>query len=125
MEASAKVLREIPGYQEKVAKYGTHLSLATELLKTIQDKQLNKIGALEQMICTGMEGSGAAASTQKMMVALAQYLMDSSLDPEVRTRLILLYFHAMRGLTGQHIGKIIATANLDTFYQNVGALMLF
>eukprot|EP00391_Amoebophrya_sp_Ameob2_P006034 CAMPEP_0178997078 /NCGR_PEP_ID=MMETSP0795-20121207/8732_1 /TAXON_ID=88552 /ORGANISM="Amoebophrya sp., Strain Ameob2" /LENGTH=618 /DNA_ID=CAMNT_0020689555 /DNA_START=287 /DNA_END=2143 /DNA_ORIENTATION=- len=123
-EATARILRQLPAYQEKVGKYGSQLTLITRTMKIIQDCNLNKIGTIEQDIACAIQSTGEPVNIQKLMVGLAQTLMDPSLPPALKLRVVLLYVLNMRGVTPEHREKMLATAGFDGDHRRVFKKML-
>ncbi|CAD7968810.1 unnamed protein product [Amoebophrya sp. A120] len=113
-EATARILRQLPAYQEKVGKYGSQLTLITRTMKIIQDLNLNKVGGLEQDIACAIQSSGEPVNVQKLMTGLAQTLMDPSLPQTLKLRVLLVYVLNMKGVSPAHREKMLNTGGFDS-----------
>ncbi|CAD7948839.1 unnamed protein product [Amoebophrya sp. A25] len=118
-EATAKILRQLPAYQEKVGKYGSQLTLITRTMKLIQELGLNKIGRLEQDIACAIMNTGEPVNVQNLMVTLAQTLMDTKVPSMLKMRLLLVYVLNMRGVSPAHREKMLSTAGFNGAHRHV------
>lgn len=74
-DQAARLIRKLPEFQERMAKYNAHVELARLCFTRSKALELPTVALLEQDICTAVDKDGAPVHSQRVMVALAQTLL--------------------------------------------------
>lgn len=112
-EETARMIRQLPEYQESMQLYNTHMQLCMDCFTISKSQELNRVGSLEQEIACAIDRDGQPVNAQPLMIALAQTLMHKNLSEETKLRMLLLYVMNMDGVTRVHRDKMSRTCNFN------------
>ncbi|CAD7922953.1 unnamed protein product [Amoebophrya sp. A25] len=117
-ETLAQMVRERPQYQELLRKYHFHVDLFEKAAHQLNDDKMmgNKIDlcVFEQDLACGVDREGREMKTIRYVSVLTQLLTDPGLDlcPEVKLRLLLLYFSVIGNVPDSGRRQLMEAARL-------------
>uniref|UniRef100_A0A0G4IBN5 Uncharacterized protein n=1 Tax=Chromera velia CCMP2878 TaxID=1169474 RepID=A0A0G4IBN5_9ALVE len=109
---TAAAIRQLPQYQETIAKYFAHVTMSERCFAEYESRQLANLGELEQDLATGVEKGGQPIKDVRILTALSAFLSSPTIKKEDKWRLIALYFLMMEGVTPDALDEMLDRANL-------------
>lgn len=93
LDKMQQIVRDMPEYTLMLNKYTLHMSLLQRVMQNISDKQLKEIGEMEQLLSTGVTGSGDKPSSSKIFKQFLQLMSTSpAMEENQRLRMCLLVY---------------------------------
>lgn len=109
--ATARMIRGIPEYQEQVSKLNYHMDMIIECFQVFEQK-IKVLAAVEQDLATGVDCHGKETNCMKVMCQLVTIFPDCNLSSEIKIRLLLLYLATMNDIESRHVDTMIEAAQL-------------
>eukprot|EP00536_Pseudo-nitzschia_multiseries_P007692 jgi/Psemu1/240469/estExt_Genewise1.C_1830067 len=107
----AKVLKELPQYQEIMSKLSQHLSIATDCMDKLTQGNLVQLSELEQQLATGKDDEGGSRKLHEMMDEI-ESVLQSTKKPKDRLRLVLIVIISQGELSGSDRDRLLGAAQL-------------
>jgi syntaxin-binding protein 1 len=91
-------IANLPEYQDKKAKYSTHIHMAKECMKIFEKFKINELGLVEQQLATGETVDGHLP--KQVFSEMMPFLDDPQVSTMDKVRLLMLYMICREGFKG-------------------------
>lgn len=91
VSSTMAALHSLPEHKERFKKLQVHSDVCERCFQAVQAQQLVELAAFEQELATGVAETGANLVPRNTETNLLKYLKDTSLPPQIKQRLLLLY----------------------------------
>eukprot|EP00919_Chromeraceae_sp_WS-2016_P002070 GHVR01004972.1.p1 GENE.GHVR01004972.1~~GHVR01004972.1.p1 ORF type:complete len:637 (+),score=125.47 GHVR01004972.1:23-1912(+) len=109
---TAQAIRQMPQYQETLARYWAHCALSERCFAQLDTAQLMKVGEVEQDLACGVDRNGDLLQPFRTLMAMSTLFTDQRVTSASRVRLIALYCFMMDGIKQDDLNKIMDKAGL-------------
>lgn len=109
-------VRKMPQYQKELSMYEVHFHLAEQAMTSFNGN-VEPLCKIEQDLATGKDA--AYEKVKEPMREIIPQLLNTSLNPLDKVRIILLYILYKGGITKENLDKLVQHAHLDMFHKNM------
>ena len=115
----AETVRELPEYQQTMAKLGKHVDIAQRCMSSVTKDGLLNISSVEQIISTGMDDDGKEVKGPKLINLLMEGLRSPAIDDALKLRLLAIFIAAHPTASAENKRQLIQAAKLKAHDQQL------
>eukprot|EP00051_Salpingoeca_urceolata_P015114 m.193556 g.193556 ORF g.193556 m.193556 type:complete len:640 (-) comp18295_c1_seq1:920-2839(-) len=108
--ALKQTMKELPQFQQQMAKFGLHLSMAEQINRAFT-KDVERATTAEQNVVTGKDGDGHKVGN--LVSEISSVLVNRGTSSEEKLRLVILCLLAMNGMKPSDLQQLQHTAKLS------------
>lgn len=109
----AQVIKELPAFQEFMAKHKMHRLLAQACMDRIAEEQVTVTSSLEQEIATAVDQAGNTVSETKLLSEISKCMKRMEVDPNDKLRVALLHAVVLGQVSQEIVSKFINDSDMN------------
>lgn len=109
----AAAVRQLPEYQQTMAKISMHRELAQECMNAFTSQGLTAVSECESLVCTEADEDGVEISGSKLVSKVAETLR-SRISRDIKLRLLAIFICTHRSASSEEKRSLIAAAGLSS-----------